>query len=106
MTQNADKVTHVLSQGQTRKHGSDRGANPPYVNRYEPHNDALLWSFQHFFHMDKANACMHCAPVRFSPVTFRCLDDLLAHWPDDEDVTQEMAEVKYHHGKYELDSGR
>jgi hypothetical protein len=69
-------------------------------------SDSTLWSFEHFFHIDKANACMHCAPVRFSPITFRLLADLLAMWSDDEDITQEMAEVKYHQGQYELDPGR
>jgi hypothetical protein len=71
-----------------------------------PENDASLWAFEHFFHMDKANACMHCAPVKFSPITFRLLDDLLVDWPDDEDVTEEMAQVRHHRGQYELDPGR
>lgn len=69
-------------------------------------DDALLWSFYHFFHMDKANACMHCAPVRFSPITFRCYEVLMATWPVEEDIPQEMAEVAHHKGQYELDPGR
>jgi len=49
---------------------------------------------------------MHCAPVKFSPITFRLLDKLLAYWPVLEDITQEMSEVRHHQGKYELDPGR
>lgn len=70
------------------------------------HNDAGLWAFNHFYHLDKANACIHCAPARFSPITFRLLDDLMVHWPPDEDITQEMAEVKSHINSYALDPGR
>jgi hypothetical protein len=71
-----------------------------------PNNDIALWCFDHFFHMDKANACMHCAPVKFSPITFRCYQALIEQWPVDEDITQELAEVGNHFGKYELDAGR
>ena len=65
-----------------------------------------VWSFDYFFHVDKANACMHCAPVKFSPITFRLYQALMEHWPVEEDITQEMAEVGNHFGKYELDPGR
>lgn len=70
---------------------------------YEP--DAALWAFEYFYHMDKANACVHCAPVKFSPITFRLLDALLMAWGP-SDITQEMAEVRSHNGQYELDEGR
>ena len=66
----------------------------------------LLWSFEYFYHMDKANACMHHAPVKFSPITFGLVEELMNLWDDDEDITQEMAEVRSHLGKYELDPGR
>jgi hypothetical protein len=69
-------------------------------------NDAILWAFQHFYHMDKANACMHCSPVRFSPITFRLLDSLITDWAEDQDITQEMAEVKFHINQYPMDRGR
>ena len=69
-------------------------------------NNALLWSFQHFFHTDKANAALHCAPVRFSPITFQLLYALLAGWSDHEDITAEMAEVQHHRGQYNVDPGR
>lgn len=65
-----------------------------------------LWSFEYFYHMDKANACMHLAPVKFSPITFHLALALMEEWPQDEDITQELAEVRDHIGKYELDQGR
>lgn len=67
--------------------------------------DATLWAFDHFYHMDKANAAVHCAPVRFSAITFRLYDTLMASWGS-SDITQEMAEVRSHVGDYELDGGR
>lgn len=68
--------------------------------------NGTLWSFDYFYHTDKANACMHMAPVRFSPITFLLLDELMASWPKNDDISQEMAEVRSHKGKYELDPGR
>jgi hypothetical protein len=68
--------------------------------------DAVHWTFQHFYHMDRANACMHCAPVKFSPLTFRLAEVLTSHWPKDEDVTAELAQVNHAVGQYALDVGR
>jgi hypothetical protein len=68
--------------------------------------DALLWAFEYLYHQDKANACIHCAPVRFSPLTFRLAEALKADWSEFEDITQELAEVLHHRGQYEEDSGR
>ena len=67
-------------------------------------DDAILWSFLHFYHMDKANACMHCSPVKFSPLTFRLYEILLAGWVGEE--LGEMSEVGAHVDTYELDMGR
>ena len=69
-------------------------------------NDSVLWSFLYFYHTDKANACIHCSPVRFSPITVRLFQELEDGWNPDEDITQEMAEVRSHIGQYELDKGR
>jgi hypothetical protein len=69
-------------------------------------DSAIQWCFEYFYHQDKANACMHLAPVRFSPITFRLLDNLLSAWDGEEDITQEMAEVRNHVGMYQLDPGR
>jgi len=68
--------------------------------------EVLLWCFQQNYHLDKSNAAVHCAPVRFSPLTFRIYEILAGDWADDEDITQEMAEVRSHYGKYDEDPGR
>lgn len=68
--------------------------------------EPLLWAFQQNYHADKMNACVHCAPVKFSPLTFRLCDALMQVWHDAEDLTAEMHEVRQHQGAYELDSGR
>jgi len=68
--------------------------------------DDINWCFLHFYFMDKANACMHCSPVKFSPITFRLAGNLRDNWPKDEDITQELAEVLNHRGRYALDEGR
>ena len=69
-------------------------------------SDAVLWAFFYMYHTDKANACMHCAPVKFSPITFRLFDELIADWPEGEDIPQEMAEVRSHNDLYTPDPGR
>jgi hypothetical protein len=68
--------------------------------------NALLWAFTYMYHMDKANACMHCAPVRFSPLTFLLAQSFLTEWDEDLGLTPELIEVRDHIGKYELDPGR
>jgi hypothetical protein len=75
--------------------------------------------FMHFYGLDVSNAAMHCAAVRFSPVTFRLQEAL-----DDRDATglssvtrSEMSpsgvhvgtawqHVHNHNGAYEEDKGR
>lgn len=68
--------------------------------------DILSWCFQQNYSLDKSNAAIHCAPVKYSPITFRLCQALISLWPQDEDYTQEMAEVREHLGKYEEDRGR
>jgi hypothetical protein len=68
--------------------------------------DPVQWAFLQNYHLDKSNACVHCAPVRFSPLTFRLLQVLMNLWDPDEDITTEMAEAHSHLGQYELDKGR
>lgn len=67
---------------------------------------SMQWAFEFLYHTDKANAAMHTSPVKFSPITFRLAETLLAVWNGDEDITQELAEVRAHMGKYEEDIGR
>jgi hypothetical protein len=57
--------------------------------------------------MDKANACIHMALVKFSPVTFQLALVLKEEWDKIEgDYTVEVIEVLSHIGQYELDLGR
>jgi hypothetical protein len=69
-------------------------------------HEVLLWSFQQNYHADQMNAAVHCAPVRFSPITFRLYEALMEQWPVGEDITEEMATVGHHRGAYEEDPGR
>lgn len=69
-------------------------------------NSPVLWCFEHFFHMDKANACMHCAPVRFSPITFRLAEFLNKGYPAMFVESHDLNEVLHHSGMYEEDAGR
>ncbi len=62
--------------------------------------DPILSAFEHFFHMDKANAAIHLGQVRFSPITLALLDHL------DYADTDELHEARSHVGAYELDHGR
>lgn len=71
-----------------------------------PDPEAVLLAFEYFYYMDCANAKIHCSPVRFSPITFRLHEHIMALWNADEDITQEMAVIKEHRGKYDLDPGR
>lgn len=63
-------------------------------------NDVLLWTFEFMFHTDKANAYIHCSPVKFSPITFRLASELLEQWPEGQDITSELAEIKSHFNQY------
>jgi hypothetical protein len=64
--------------------------------------DALDWAFIHVYHEDKSNAAMHCAPVKFSPITFRLAEALETAIND----LPEVEEVLAHKGLYALDPGR
>lgn len=64
-------------------------------------------AFLHFFHLDQANAHIHMAPVRFSPLTFR-LAEVLREWHREGLVSMasELKCVLDHLGRYEEDKGR
>ena len=81
--------------------------------------EAALWALQYFEHEDTANAAIHCAPVRYSPITFRLARALhtagvgaeVAGLVVERDGIVEMydnriAEVLRHDGAYEEDPGR
>lgn len=62
--------------------------------------DAANWALQHFKSMDEANAAIHCAPVRYSPITFRLAEAL------GDQFSEEAAAVLKHAGTYQEDRGR
>ena len=71
--------------------------------------EAMSWAFDYFHQLDKANACIHCAPVKFSPITFRLAGVLIDNWPASPGAARlpvELEEVRDHQDKYELDTGR
>lgn len=72
--------------------------------------DTLFHALRHFVHLDESNAAIHCATVRYSPLTFRLAEQLMAYanssgeWPADDDGT--ISRVLGHLGQYEEDAGR
>lgn len=96
-----NEVIHGLSRPEWEQAVTEAVAHPEGRGVTD---DAVLWAFEYMFHMDKANACMHCAPVKFSPLTFRLAHSLMDDWSGD--MTPELQEVLDDIGKYELDPGR
>lgn len=69
--------------------------------------DNVLWHcFCMAYHQDHANAAMHCAPVRYSPITFRLAEQINDHTPVDTDVYSEVYSVLLDRGEYPEDAGR
>lgn len=71
----------------------------------DPLIEAALWAFEHFEATDRANAKVHCAPVKYSPITFRLARALREVWPSG-DYTDAMMNVYAHDGAYGEDKGR
>lgn len=70
--------------------------------------DQVLWEcFRHFVHLDESNAAIHCAQVRYSPLTFRLAEQLedLPSWFDPWNA-ELLDTVLKHRNKYEEDKGR
>jgi hypothetical protein len=70
--------------------------------------ETLLHAFRQNFHADHMNASIHCANVRYSPLTFRLAEQIQAqpgvdigpdHWSD-------VYLVLFDKGAYEEDRGR
>jgi hypothetical protein len=59
-------------------------------------------AFLHMYHMDTANACMHVADTKFSPITFRLAEALEGLTNDSGEIEEVMA----HRGQYAEDPGR
>lgn len=66
-------------------------------------NDVLWQCFRHFVHLDESNAAIDCAPVRYSPITFRLSDHL--DFTSYRDHPQAVA-VRLDKGTYSEDPGR
>ena len=71
-----------------------------------PLNETLWHAFKLVYHQDHANAAMHCAPVRYSPITFRLAEQINDITPVNEDVWSEVYSVLLDMGAYEEDRGR
>jgi hypothetical protein len=66
--------------------------------------DVLLWCLEHFYHIDKANACIHVTEVRYSPITFRLAEVLAEKGLQDQSFY--VARVLADKGVYLEDAGR
>jgi hypothetical protein len=72
----------------------------------------IEWAFLQNFHADHMNACVHCAEVRFSPITFRLYEEVDAQshtmgiLSEDKRLGIAYVEVQTHHRTYEEDKGR
>ena len=65
-------------------------------------NACVYEAFLHFYHLDRSNAAIHVAEVRYSPITFR-----LASWLHDVGYEEELVyKVLDDRGLYEEDKGR
>lgn len=66
-----------------------------------------VWQcFVHFVHLDLANASIHCAPVRYSPLTFRLAEHLWGMAPSMRSDPILADVVNNHLGNYQEDAGR
>jgi hypothetical protein len=68
--------------------------------------DQLIWhSFQQNYHADHSNAAIHCAPVRYSPITFRLCEYMWDNFPSYQ-VNDDLRDVWFDRKQYEEDRGR
>jgi hypothetical protein len=72
--------------------------------------DQVLWEcFRHFVHIDEANAAMHTAITRYSPITFRLAEHLVPLLDTDHLAPINHATLRTvvgHIGAYAEDTGR
>ena len=66
-------------------------------------DEVLEQCFLHFYGLDVSNAAIHCALVRFSPITFRCQEAMLGC---SEAARGAWIEVRAANGTYSEDPGR
>lgn len=68
--------------------------------------DQILWHcFQQNFHLDHSNAQVHCATVRYSPITFRLAEYIWDNIPSYQ-VNDDLRAVWLDRKQYEEDTGR
>jgi hypothetical protein len=72
----------------------------------DPLWQALYHSFLKMYHEDHANASMHCATVRYSPLTFRLAEQIDQLTPSSNEVLPEIYTVMVDRGVYQEDPGR
>jgi putative IMPACT (imprinted ancient) family translation regulator len=66
----------------------------------------LYHAFKQAYHLDHSNAAVHCAQVRYSPLTFRLAEQLQDIKGPDGTLTSEVVAVLKDKGAYVEDSGR
>lgn len=66
----------------------------------------LYHCFKQNYHADHANAAIHCAQVRYSPLTFRLAEHLQDQRGPDSTLTPEVVAVLLDRGAYVEDAGR
>jgi hypothetical protein len=68
--------------------------------------EVLSYSFRHFFALDHSNAAVHCAKVRYSPITFRLAEQISLMHQNGSDLPAAVATVMKDRGSYPEDTGR
>jgi hypothetical protein len=68
--------------------------------------EAAYMAFRFFYHYDRSNAAVHCAEVRYSPITFRLAEAISGYSTVMAAEHDDLMEVLNHVGLYEEDPGR
>jgi putative IMPACT (imprinted ancient) family translation regulator len=69
--------------------------------------DTVLYhAFKQAYHLDHSNAAIHCAQVRYSPLTFRLAEHLQDARGPESTLTAEVVAVLKDKGVYAEDLGR
>jgi hypothetical protein len=77
----------------------------PQLPEALPLHEIMWHALRQNYHLDCSNAAIHCAPVRYSPLTFRIAEYLWNHFPSYRHRI-ELANVAVDLGSYEEDPGR
>lgn len=60
----------------------------------------------HFWALDISNATVHCARVRYSPITFRIAEQFEGQEVENEEIRRVLDILSAHRGTYPEDTGR